>query len=175
MSPMEKALAKEFREKDITYVREVIFEGCINPITNKNLRYDFYLPDYNMLIEYDGIDFHKDDDVKHRDRIKDQFAKTNKIKMVRISGGLTGINYFIKTLEKTKPKKPERSKKDNKRKDKKITPSNFDKKRFERKSQLKNPKLLGLVLPLGMDEEEYRKRLRMKIPYDGDTSIPPWE
>jgi len=63
-------------------------------INDSNYYFDFYLPDYNTFIEYDGkqhfepvdnwggkIGFEK---IKQRDKIKDTFAKDNKIKLIRI-------------------------------------------------------------------------------------------
>ena len=39
--------------------REKNFDWCINPLTNKDLPFDFYLPDHNILIELDGIQHFK--------------------------------------------------------------------------------------------------------------------
>ena len=58
------------------------------------LSYDFYLPDYNILIEYQGIqhfesvsfngkDYTDLDKQKHHDRIKQRFAKENGYKLLR--------------------------------------------------------------------------------------------
>ena len=66
------------------------FKGCK---FIRLLRFDFYLPDYNMCIEYDGaqhygikiniydMDF---DIIKKRDNIKNNFCQTNKIKLLRV-------------------------------------------------------------------------------------------
>lgn len=37
----------------IFYKRQVSL-GCVNPITGYKLRYDFYIPEYNIIIEYNG-------------------------------------------------------------------------------------------------------------------------
>lgn len=50
------------------------------------LRYDFYVPSSNTIIEYDGKEYHADDKVRLRDAIKDKFAKDNKIRLIRIVG-----------------------------------------------------------------------------------------
>lgn len=92
-SPMEKKIEKALSERGIPFYREVMFNGCINPLTGMSLRYDFYIQSMNLLIEYDGKAFHTDIDVKLRDQIKDRFAVDNSIRMVRISGG--AINLLI--------------------------------------------------------------------------------
>ena len=82
--------------KYIEYKIEHKFNDCRNPKTNALLRYDFYLPNHNTLIEYDGIQHSKlipawfkstkDDLVKRqfRDQIKTEYAKNNSIKLIRI-------------------------------------------------------------------------------------------
>lgn len=67
---------------------------CRNPKTNAPLRFDFYLPDYNCCIEYDGEQhfFSKGgyfseefvNEVKKRDSIKNEYCRNNNIKLIRI-------------------------------------------------------------------------------------------
>ena len=40
--------------QNINYVSQKTYPDC-KGIYNKNLRFDFYLPDYNILIEYNGM------------------------------------------------------------------------------------------------------------------------
>lgn len=42
------------QELKIKFNTQKTFNDCINPKTNTKLRFDFYLPDYNCCIEYDG-------------------------------------------------------------------------------------------------------------------------
>lgn len=39
---------------NVSFEKEKTFIDCVNPKTNFLLRFDFYLPDYNIIIEYDG-------------------------------------------------------------------------------------------------------------------------
>lgn len=54
------------------------------------LRYDFYLPAYNRLIEFDGEQHYKDtgwghvEETKYRDQLKNEYALFNNIPLVRI-------------------------------------------------------------------------------------------
>ena len=41
-------------KNNINYQTEYTFANCKNPITNHHLKFDFYLSDYNTLIEFDG-------------------------------------------------------------------------------------------------------------------------
>lgn len=108
----EKAIAKLLNQMGIRYFQEVMFDDCRNPSTGAKLRYDFYLPDYNAIIEYDGKEYHSNIDVMLRDDYKNSYAKKNNIKMVRIVG-LNNIKPTIKhkfshkpTIKKAKAKKP---------------------------------------------------------------------
>ena len=85
-SHAERLIMQELDRRDIPYVIEVIFERCINPQTGIHLRFDFYLPLDNSLVEYDGVDAHSTVEAKLRDKIKTKFAKDNSIKLTRISG-----------------------------------------------------------------------------------------
>lgn len=50
----ELLIAKILKDLNITYERQKRFNDCINPLTKHKLSYDFYLPQENMLIEFNG-------------------------------------------------------------------------------------------------------------------------
>jgi hypothetical protein len=93
-SPIERKIVRIFRKENISYRREVEFDGLVNPKTNRKLRCDFYLPDHNLILEYDGRGFHDSADVKYRGSLKDKFAKDNQISLYRIVGG-EELNCFL--------------------------------------------------------------------------------
>jgi very-short-patch-repair endonuclease len=79
---------------DINHVTEYVVK-----IKNRNFRFDFYLPDYNLLIEYDGevhympINFGYKDDFEaerqlklrqQRDQLKNKYCAENNINLLRI-------------------------------------------------------------------------------------------
>ena len=75
--------------------REKTFENCTNQKEGKfcrKLRFDFYLPKQNALIEYDGEQHfvkrgkfgEKFDTLKQNETIKNEFCKDNNIKLIRI-------------------------------------------------------------------------------------------
>jgi hypothetical protein len=82
-----------FLEKNnLKYLKQKRFKECKNKYS---LPFDFYLPEQNICIEYDGIQHFKPikafggqksfDKLKINDNIKDSFCKKENIKLVRIS------------------------------------------------------------------------------------------
>ena len=90
----ERLIAKVLETKGIHYEVEKKFNDCFslkNP--RYKLRFDFYLPDFNLCIEFDGKqhfskpDFTSNKDFQEslqRDKIKDDFCKKKKINLLRI-------------------------------------------------------------------------------------------
>ena len=68
------------------------YDKCINPKTGYPLPYDFYIPNMNLLLEYDGIfhsqqvykshDLHK---TQVHDRYKNMWARKNGYNLIRIN------------------------------------------------------------------------------------------
>jgi len=95
----EKVLGRLLYEKNINYTPYKKYDDCysfktINGLSKKckNLEFDFYLPDLNTLIEFDGAyhfkKIHNNHDYMNQvlnDREKNEYAKLNNIKLIRIS------------------------------------------------------------------------------------------
>ena len=87
----ETKIANVLNGLNISYIQQYAYKGCSN---KKTLRFDFYLPDYNCCIEYDGIQHFypierfggkkEYEDTKRRDEIKNSFCKENNIRLIRI-------------------------------------------------------------------------------------------
>ena len=87
----EKEVEKILKKLKIKYNKQHTFENCKY---KKYLPFDFYLPDFNIIIEYDGEyhfeiiehfgGFNKFIDTKIRDTIKNIYCKDNDIKLIRI-------------------------------------------------------------------------------------------
>lgn len=94
----ERKIDNFLKHNNIDFEKQKTFDSCINPDTGKCLKFDFFLKRFNLLIEYDGeyhfypwrfgsnqkksiIEFEK---VKLRDEIKNEYAKNNKINLLRI-------------------------------------------------------------------------------------------
>ena len=90
----EKKIKAILDKYNINYETEYSFSNCINPETNKLLRFDFYLPEYNLLIEFDGEQHYKYTGGWNtreafrkrviRDVIKNNFVINNHIPLIRI-------------------------------------------------------------------------------------------
>ena len=88
----ERKISIFLDKNDINYIREYKFEDCINILP---LKFDFYLPEYNICIEYDGIQHFKPVEIfgglksfneqRINDEIKKNYCINNNIKLLRIS------------------------------------------------------------------------------------------
>ena len=103
----EKIISKWLDKNLIKYEKEKKFPDCKY---KKELRFDFYLEDYNICIEYDGIQHfrpksfggqNKDKEFKLtqiRDNIKTKYCEDNNIKLIRIK--YTDYDNIEKILNK---------------------------------------------------------------------------
>lgn len=91
-SIMNSQIEQYLKELNINYIKEKIFNNCKD---NKNLRFDFYLPDYNICIEYDGEQHFNAvkywggqkglENRQYKDEIKNQYCKNNNISLIRLN------------------------------------------------------------------------------------------
>lgn len=102
----ERAIALMLERFKILYVREMKFDECRS---KKPLPFDFWLPDHNTLIEYDGEQHFASDpffggdeglkELQRRDGIKTRYAKQAGKKLIRIRYSVSDIEgYLIKAL-----------------------------------------------------------------------------
>ena len=88
----EERIISILLELQIPFVTQKRFENCVFPETGRQLVFDFYLPEQNLLLEYDGEQhFHeiKNDrydfsGLQKRDAYKNQWCVNNNIPLVRI-------------------------------------------------------------------------------------------
>lgn len=85
---MIRLILQDFK---IKFEQEKSFDGLVG-LKGGKLRYDFYLPDINAIIEYDGEhhdkprygNYNKLKITQDHDKIKDKYAKDNNIRLLRI-------------------------------------------------------------------------------------------
>ena len=87
----EEKILKILKENNIEFMDEKTFEGCVDV---GKLRYDFFIPELNLCIEYDGKQhFNEYDDFggtesfedrKRKDKIKTDYCRDNNINLLRI-------------------------------------------------------------------------------------------
>lgn len=87
----EKVIREYLENNNIEFIQEYRFDGC----RYKNqLPFDFYIPNKNLIIEFDGIQHFEVrdyfggekefEDTKIRDKIKNDYCKDNNINLLRI-------------------------------------------------------------------------------------------
>ena len=99
----ELKIKQILEENQIDFVEQYTYKDLINPKTGYKLRFDFFLPKYCVLIEYDGLQHELDykpnsfysvkelKELHYRDDLKTQYCYKNGIPLIRISDR----NYFI--------------------------------------------------------------------------------
>lgn len=95
----ERKISVILQKYNIKYDFQKIFDDCI--YVNK-LKFDFYLPDYNTCIEFDGVqhfeiveyfgDEYSYNKRRQRDKVKEEYCDKNNIFLLRIP-------YFDKNIE----------------------------------------------------------------------------
>lgn len=112
LSKGEQKIIAYLDANQVKYVTQKSFDDCRNPKTNYKLKFDFYIPEKNFLIEYDGkqhymfgnkmgnyITTKKDmDDTQYRDVIKTNYASNHNIPLLRIK--YTELNDIDNILSK---------------------------------------------------------------------------
>ncbi len=93
ISKAEDIITDYLNANNISYIPEKTFNDCKSD-KNRLLRFDFYLPDYNMCIEYDGkhhfkpINYFGGEAVQQRtiinDNVKNKYCKEKNINIIRI-------------------------------------------------------------------------------------------
>lgn len=103
----EQKIQEYLVKNNISFKREKTFDSCVNIETSRKLPFDFYLPEYNMLIEYDGEHHYSEfkhlaGDLKKRvelDTVKTQWAEKNNILLFRIPyWEYTNIESLLKDI-----------------------------------------------------------------------------
>ncbi len=107
-----KALAATLNQFQIDHTTEKIYKGLISA-KRRPLRFDFYLPKYNALIEFDGKLHFIDgcgldgyfERVQYHDHLKNEFCKKNNIPLLRIPYTEVDniektVAFFISSLER---------------------------------------------------------------------------
>lgn len=89
----EELIAKSLTNLQILFEREKTFTSCSSSYNNTPYRFDFYLPDYNILIEYDGKQHFSSKncgwgeglkEIQNRDSFKTNWCINNNIPLIRI-------------------------------------------------------------------------------------------
>lgn len=87
----ELEIRKQLSLNELKHIEQKKFNDCVY---KSKLKFDFYIPKHNVVIEYDGIQHFESieffggeeglNETKLRDKIKDKYCKDNNIKLLRI-------------------------------------------------------------------------------------------
>lgn len=90
----EKEISKILKELNINFIEQKTFDSCLNNKTGRLLKFDFYVPSKNLLIEYDGEQHYRPVEFfggtkefinrQSLDKIKNRYANDNGFKLLRI-------------------------------------------------------------------------------------------
>ncbi len=92
ISKGERDIIQILIKHDIKYIHEYSFKDC-RSIKNYPLRFDFYLPDYNICIEFDGLQHFEPSNhfgnesfmnTKRNDLIKNEYCQNKFVYLLRI-------------------------------------------------------------------------------------------
>lgn len=91
-SSFERKVTDILRDNQILFLREKSFDNFTYSDTNRKPRFDFYLPEYNCLIELDGEQHFKEfslskyslQEIQEKDKIKTEWALQNHFHLIRI-------------------------------------------------------------------------------------------
>lgn len=107
VSKGENQIRRFLTENHIIFFHEYSFDGLVNPQTGYKLYYDFYVPEFNMVIEFDGQQHFKSfprfggdeafNYIKFKDEFKNKYCVENNIKLLRINH--TQINQIENILK----------------------------------------------------------------------------
>jgi len=108
----ERNIIKILKELNITFERQKKFDGCM---LEKHLNFDFYLPEFNCCIEYDGEQHYKSVEyfggnvmfkkIIKRDKTKNDYCLKNNINLLRIKYDENIENVLNIFLKKKKSEK----------------------------------------------------------------------
>jgi very-short-patch-repair endonuclease len=97
----ERKIKRFLDRNNIKYKSQKTFSDCVNPKSKQPLRFDYYLEEMNICIEFDGVHHFKKEEhfggnrpawyaktdyenIKFRDGLRDSYCSEKGIKMIRI-------------------------------------------------------------------------------------------
>jgi hypothetical protein len=96
-------------DNDIEYIFQKTFDDCINTLTKRKLKFDFFIPSINTCIEFDGKQHFEENprfkgtlsSIQYRDELKNNYCINNQINLVRIKYlDIKEINHILNKIFK---------------------------------------------------------------------------
>lgn len=106
----ENLIKKFLTEKGIKFISQKTFQNCKNPNTGRLLPFDFYIPAWNVCIEYDGLQHYESvelyggkeylQETQFKDKLRNNYCVLHHIELIRIKyeTNLTRLTKKIKSI-----------------------------------------------------------------------------
>ena len=98
----ERKVARALEKLRLDYTREKKFPDCRD---KRPLRFDFWVPKMNALVEFDGLQHHEPYELfggrtmfavtQRRDRLKTAYARKKKIRLIRVKYSVRDVEAFL--------------------------------------------------------------------------------
>lgn len=112
----ELNIRKFLTDNNCLFIEQHTFNDCTNIKTNRKLVFDFYLPEHNICIEFDGEQHYKPKSfgsnqsydtkinnlklIQSRDKLKDEYCQNNNIRLIRITyKQIDSIDLLLKFID----------------------------------------------------------------------------
>ena len=93
MNSSEIPFHKFLNDCEVEFEMQKSFKDLLSD-SNRVLRFDFYIPEYNVLVEIDGIEHFRDKNSILKDQQKEEYCIKNNIKLFRFKTSSTFEEYL---------------------------------------------------------------------------------
>lgn len=83
---------RSYPEYCLAYYLETVDPHRILDYNLEGYKFDFFLPKYNLIVEYDGYPWHNPSKAKNNDAIKDSICRKNRVPLLRLRDKRLDIN-----------------------------------------------------------------------------------
>lgn len=98
-SMAEQIIIAALREHEVIVHKEYTFSDCVSPTSGRKLRFDFYIPSHNLILEYHGEQHFRKSPMMHNGDRFERMQEHDRIKKVyALENGYTFIELTTKDI-----------------------------------------------------------------------------
>lgn len=98
-SHAERVICDTLDQLGVVYFREYKFDDCRSPSSNRKLRFDFFVPDKNIIIEFHGDQHFKKSSMMHKGDLFERMQEHDRIKAeYALEKGITLVTFTTSNL-----------------------------------------------------------------------------